>query len=657
MTTEKVTGNITRELLDKFIKAGIRPVGVYKGKVPIIEGDTGYSYDEPASEEEIARILAGESFGIAGGTDFTDSGFQHVYIDVDNMAYWEPMLEACPILKGFPMQSTGKGRHISLLVCSKAPIKSAQLTKTISTDPNNKKGYDVAIETRGYHSIIVSAPSPHYGKDGKPDGKFYTPIQGNMWEPTPISLEEWEDISNKLVGLSTWKAPKSVVANASTSITANTPQVQYNLKVDVVDVLVRNGYKKDGGRLINPGSTSGIPGVSVSKDGKAYSHNSSDILSDGLAHDAFDCMRILECNGDWGEAYRRAENELGIKPLDIVFGKATGDNAAKSSKKSLISYGEDLLTMNLAPLRFAVPNLIPQGMTVLAGSLKIGKSWLSLQMCIAVATGGTVLGEKCDQGEAVYLSLEDGPRRLKERLMKCLPGATATPSGLYVMGAGSIEPLMAGGMEQLQNWVSDHPDTRLIVIDTMEHVKGGGLPDGKTKNAYEADVAFWKGLQVFSQTAGVAILLITHLRKEQAGGDQFNRVTGSAGITGTADTNIMLSRDRGSKDAVLTLTSREIEERELDVTFNTSTFKWELACMPAPGVFNLAIVQATISTMILTVLRTHGELSPTLIHGFLVDEFQVTKTAKDIRVYLIRMVEKGEIEKSGRGLYRLKATR
>jgi hypothetical protein len=305
--------------------------------------------------------------------------------------------------------------------------------------------------------------------------------------------------------------------------------------------------------------------------------------------------------------------------------------------------------MELSPLKFAINNFIPQGMTILAGSPKIGKSWMALQMCIAVATGGKVLGETCEKGEAVYISLEDGPRRLKERLMKCLPGASATPQGLHVMGADSMDPLMEGGLEQLQNWVEDHPKTRLIVIDTMEHIKGNGNKASRNKNAYEADVSFWKGLQVFSQTANISILLITHLKKEQSGGDEFNRVTGSIGITGTANTNILLSRERGSKNANLLLTSREIEERRESLVFNTETFKWEVAVMPEAGVMNMNAVPTTLQDAVIAILNDHGAISVKMITGFLSDDYNINRTVDDISRNLCRFHERNLIGRAGHG--------
>jgi len=639
--------NITRKDLQPYIDGGYKIIAVKEGKLP--EMPPNGFYEAPNTEEYINMVLSNPKitgFGIAGGHDGT------VFLDFDDMDYYHKAMELVPELQYYPSELSGKGVHIGMKVDTNEQIGNFQIA-TIK-DADSKNGKKVVIEVKGHHGYVVMAPSQHWGKDG-PSGKHYKPLTGDMSDLPVITKVMWDDFVSALSTLNEVPEVRKIdksVATSNTSFDQSSSEQKFNELVTVHAVLLRNGYKQcpnDENKFRHPDSMSGNYGLMILGDDCCYSHNANDPLCDKNSHNAFDCMRLLECDGDWAEAFRRAEGELGIKQLHLVKEIKTTTGGAR---QVLRQYGEDLLTTELSKLKFAINNVIPQGMTVLAGSPKIGKSWMALQMCIAVATGGTVLGETCEKGEAVYLSLEDGPRRLKERLMKCLPGATQTPQGLYVMGADSMDPLMEGGLEQLQNWVEDHPDTRLIVIDTMEHIKGNGNRASKNNNAYEADVSFWKGLQVFSQTANISILLITHLKKEQSGGDQFNRVTGSIGITGTADTNILLSRERGSKDAKLLLTCREIEEREEAPIFNTETFTWELTVMPEPGVFNMTAVPMSLSDAIVAVLKEHGELSPVMVKGFLAEDYDITRTADDIRRNLHRLYERKLVDKGGYGKYK-----
>jgi len=642
--------NIKREHLQPFLDGGYKIIAVEQGKLPH-KSPSGL-YEVPNNEDYINMIVTDPDitgFGIAGGPDGT------VFIDFDDMDFYDKAMALVPELEFYPSERSGRGVHIGMKVDSEEPIGCSKFVWI--KDPSVQSGKRCVIEVKGHHSYVVMAPSEHWGKDG-PSGKFYQTLNGDMSDLPKITKAKWEEYVTALSTLNEVPELKKLEPTCNTSGTffrQASPEQQFNDAVTVQAVLLRNNYDRDprdATKFKHPASTSGQYGLIMLGEDNCYSHNANDPLCDENVHNAFDCMRILECDSDWAEAYRRAEGEHGIQPLHLVMEKKGNIGTNDGARKVLRQYEGDLLTMKIEPLKFAVNNFIPQGMTVLAGSPKIGKSWMAMQMCIAVATGGKFLGETCDKGEAVYLSLEDGPRRLKDRLMKCLPGASATPQGLHVMGAESMDPLMEGGLVQLQNWVEDHPNTKLIVIDTMEHIKGDGVKGRKNnKNSYEADVAFWKGLQVFSQTANIAILLITHLRKEQAGGDQFNRVTGSIGITGTADTNILLSKDRGSIEGKLMLTSREIEEREVSLVFNTDTFKWEMAVMPEPGVINMAAVQLPLSDAIIAVLKEHGAISAKMVQGFLADDYRIDRTEDDIRRNLCRLHERNQIDKAGYGKY------
>ena len=79
---------------------------------------------------------------------------------------------------------------------------------------------------------------------------------------------------------------------------------------------------------------------------------------------------------------------------------------------------DDILTTDWPKPVWAIPGLLPVGLTILAGRPKVGKSWLTLQIALAVASGGRVLGQPGEKGPVLYLALEDPPRRLKERMLK-----------------------------------------------------------------------------------------------------------------------------------------------------------------------------------------------------------------------------------------------
>lgn len=85
----------------------------------------------------------------------------------------------------------------------------------------------------------------------------------------------------------------------------------------------------------------------------------------------------------------------------------------KPVAKSLIS----LLNEEIEPVKWAVSSLLPEGATILAGAPKLGKSILSLNIALSVALGNSVLDSyNAEQGDVLYLALEDGKRRLQERV-------------------------------------------------------------------------------------------------------------------------------------------------------------------------------------------------------------------------------------------------
>lgn len=225
------------------------------------------------------------------------------------------------------------------------------------------------------------------------------------------------------------------------------------------------------------------------------------------------------------------------------------------------------------PRRWAVPGLITEGLTILAGRPKIGKSILALNVAGAVATGGVILGKiRVEQGECLYLALEDSERRLKERLKKMFPSGEL-PEGLHIVTAGNFPPLQDGGLVALDTWLSGHRQTRLVIVDTLARVK----PSRKrNQDAYEHDAAIIASLQAIAFKYNLAIIVIHHDTKAVFD-DFLMAVSGTFGLTGAADCVAVLARKgRGEMDATLKLTGRDIEEKELALRFSPNFFLWEI---------------------------------------------------------------------------------
>jgi hypothetical protein len=229
----------------------------------------------------------------------------------------------------------------------------------------------------------------------------------------------------------------------------------------------------------------------------------------------------------------------------------------------------DLMSAELPPVRWGVREVLPEGVTLLAGKPKLGKSWLALGLCVAVAAGGVALGTRqVEQGDVLYLALEDNRRRLQKRLGKMLRGPA--PEGLEI--ATAWPKLDEGGVEALGAWLVEHPEARLVAVDTLAKIR----PRTRGQNVYQEDYAALEELLPLAAEHEVAIVVVHHTRK-MAAADPLDEISGSTGLMGGVDGVLVLKRDRGKADAVLHVDGRDIEEpAEYALKWDAKTAGWTI---------------------------------------------------------------------------------
>jgi hypothetical protein len=245
-------------------------------------------------------------------------------------------------------------------------------------------------------------------------------------------------------------------------------------------------------------------------------------------------------------------------------------SSAKQWNEGLIT-AETLQSKQFKPVRIILPDLIPEGTTILAGKPKVGKSWLALDVCMAVADETRfVLGDKRPiHGDVLYIALEDNQRRLKKRIDKIAQGQARWSNRLALHT--EWKRVDQGGLEDIEAWCKSVKEPRLIWIDTLAKIRPIG---GRNEHVYAADYRAIEGLQRLSGQYQIGVVLNHHLRKMSSEDEAFDDVSGTLGLTGAADTIIIMKRHAGMVKVFVR--GRDIEEAEFAAEFNRTTCRWRL---------------------------------------------------------------------------------
>lgn len=215
-----------------------------------------------------------------------------------------------------------------------------------------------------------------------------------------------------------------------------------------------------------------------------------------------------------------------------------------------------------------IDGLLYAGTYLFVGAPKVGKSFLMAQIGYHVSTGLELWGYPVHQGAVLYLALEDDHRRLQDRLFRMF--GTESADNLYF--SIYAKQLGAGLEEQLKWFVQEHPDTRLIIIDTLQKVRESC---GDTYS-YASDYEVITKLKLFADEHGICLLLVHHTRKQQAE-DKFDMISGTNGLLGAADGAFLLQKERRtSNTAMLDISGRDQQDQRLYLTRNEERLIWTL---------------------------------------------------------------------------------
>ena len=217
-------------------------------------------------------------------------------------------------------------------------------------------------------------------------------------------------------------------------------------------------------------------------------------------------------------------------------------------------------------LNWLVEGLLKPGLAVLAGAPKIGKSWMVLQLCMAMAKGEPFLGLPTHPCTTLYIALEDSLARIQDRVLHItddLPEKLHFTVRCSEMGDRLVR--------EIQNFVCEHKDTKLVVIDTFQKIR-----TMNTQTSYANDYLETSAIKCLADTLDICILLVHHTRK-MGDSDCVNEISGTNGIAGSADNLMVLKKEkRTDRNATLSATGRDIEDRLMELKLNGDSCRWEV---------------------------------------------------------------------------------
>ena len=229
---------------------------------------------------------------------------------------------------------------------------------------------------------------------------------------------------------------------------------------------------------------------------------------------------------------------------------------------------EDLMEKEFEDKPHLVDTLLPGvGVYILAGDPKSGKSWLALDLALHIASGKPMWEHEVFMTEVLYLALEDGEKRLQDRILR--NGTGAPPGFYYATNALTVRGEL---IRQLSDEMKKHPGIGLVIIDTLAAVKGESIA---TASIYQDDYNIMRALHEFSTNNNITILVIHHTNKSKSP-YPMNNISGSNGVTGGADGSFVLEKDKFEDEvAKLYCSCRDYEDHVLTLKFNKETCKWE----------------------------------------------------------------------------------
>ena len=417
----------------------------------------------------------------------------------------------------------------------------------------------------------------------------------------------------------------------------------HTLVDECVALLLRRGYQ-----LVGKSKTSG----------NGFDHDGFDwsgIFRDQLDHDALvpTAMAMMRAGMHDGAVFnllhacivtaphadaKRQERRLQELPSVIRSGRAKIGEPSRPAQPTTLQQFQTLMRKTFAELKWVLPHYIPEGVTLLAGKPKIGKSWYVLALTLACGGNGTLLGESCQKRGVLYCALEDTERRMQARCKTILASYWEHIENVFF--TYELPTLDHGLAERLRELIKQNPSINLIIIDTLARIRGAKRKD---EDPYQHDYRTMSALQDLYRETGVDIIVVHHVRKATAD-DVFETISGTHGLSGACDTmNVFTyAEDNTVRYCVR---GRDAEPQDKLLLFDGETGEWTVT-----GDYEgKAGTKAGAKQLILAALATEAHpMSPA----------QVAKMTglkeSTVQATLARAAKAGECVKNSYGAYHAK---
>lgn len=243
-------------------------------------------------------------------------------------------------------------------------------------------------------------------------------------------------------------------------------------------------------------------------------------------------------------------------------------NATKSVKVDRLDTKtmRELNDTTFIPHKPVIDGLLNNGVNLLVGPPKIGKSFMVADLSVRVSKGEPFLNRKTHQGEVLYLALEDDFQRLQQRFYRMFDVNDTEDLHLAV---ASLD--IKSGLEiQINEFMISHPNTSLIVIDTLQKIRGNEID----KYSYSNDYDVISMLKRIAHEHNICILVVHHTRKQDAT-DIFDTISGTNGLLGASDGTLVINKDkRADNRTKMAVLGRDIPYQELTIEFDKQKCLW-----------------------------------------------------------------------------------